>query len=1075
MTPLPDLPASPPPATAVTAAAPGGVAPAGAPPVSLPPPPSPPPAVATAEAVDGVLLLLVAALAFLLASFPARNSNVWRHLAAGRQLARGEFSFGAVAGALPVLRGNPTWLYDLLCYGVYSAAGGAGLVLFKALLVVALAGVLLRLCRTGPGWLPAVACTALALLAMSTRLGLQPLIVSYLFLALALLFEQRRGGAADRGLPPLLPPWPLAVLFVFWANLDGWFVLGLAAVGLVWLGRSLDEAAPADGPRRNPLPALLRRAAALAVLAAACLLNPSFVEAFRLPRELASVLDPASAAAAAGPEQVTSPFQEAYFKTLGRTPTGLAYFPLLGLSLLSFVLNYARLYWQRFLPWAGLALLSAAQAGAVPFFAVVAAPVLAWNLHSWAAGRAARGAGAAGLTPAGLRGLAVAVGLVLAVGAWPGWLQVPPFEPRRWSVEPPRSLELAAAAVRRWHEDGKLTADSRGLHMAADTLSAFAWYCPEDLGREDPQLTAAIRGELELDGPQRMRAEGIDHVIVYDPEPGRLYATLERLLLFPREWPLLYLEGDVAIFGWRDPGLPEDVDPFRDRRLDLHRLAFHPEGTKRAPREGAGREPEPRPWWQALYVPAPPRAPDEKEARLYLTYAEAVRQAAPERHLVLWDLSQEVATVGAAGHWGAGGVGPAAALLDARLYLARTDASAPDPGAGGRAAAGPARAVQDWQQRFVLQHDDAPPPLLYLAVRAARRALAANPDDVQAQLDLGESYMRLIRSTRERAWAERVGDLTQLRSVQASTALNRALALKPDLAEAHLRLYDLYRGMNYLDLGLDHLRAYVKLKKQTAPRGGPAAKAFNEELALYEEDMARLAKDVEDRENTYAVAAAAGGLVLDKARQAAQKGLARKARDMLLESDVSAFGAEGMKLELRLLLTTGRSRDVREWITPDDQARLGAPQYHWLQILSLAADGDYERVQEEFGAMSAALLQDIHLQSAGALRQEVAGLVAQAVLEERPGEGPVANLLRRALGRVNMYKKLPALSQQMVQQADMRVLGGLLSLEEGRTSEATFAFEEALKVWRDEAAAASGAGQDFGGRIIAQDCLKWLK
>src|SRR5262249_6602791 len=161
-------------------------------------------------------------------------------------------------------------------------------------------------------------------------------------------------------------------------------------------------------------------------------------------------------------------------------------------------------------------------------------------------------------------------------------------------------------------------------------------------------------------------------------------------------------------------------------------------------------------------------------------------------------------------------------------------------------------------------------------------------------------------------------------------------------------------------------------------------------------------------------------------------------------------GIEGMKMELRLLLTTGESRKVREWVDPDDKARLGAPQYHWLQVLALAADGDYERIQAEFAAMSQALLAEMRLQGAGALRQEVAGLVAQAVLEERPGEGPVANLLRRALGRVNMYKRLPALSAQMAQQADMRVLSGLLSLEEGRTSEARFAFEEALKVWRDE-------------------------
>src|SRR5207249_3720702 len=106
--------------------------------------------------------------------------------------------------------------------------------------------------------------------------------------------------------------------------------------------------------------------------------------AFTLPRELAFVVDPASSAAPLISGQVTSPFQAAYFKSFGLSLAGLAYFPLLGLGLLSFVLNLPRPHWQRLLPWAGLALLSAVQVRAVPFFAVVAGPVLAWNLSSWA-------------------------------------------------------------------------------------------------------------------------------------------------------------------------------------------------------------------------------------------------------------------------------------------------------------------------------------------------------------------------------------------------------------------------------------------------------------------------------------------------------------------------------------------------------------------------------------------------------------------------------------------------------------------------------------------------------------------
>ena len=45
----------------------------------------------------------------------------------------------------------------------------------------------------------------------------------------------------------------------------------------------------------------------------------------------------------------------------------------------------------------------------------------------------------------------------------------------------------------------------------------------------------------------------------------------------------------------------------------------------------------------------PPRSPDQREATLDRTYAEAMRRAAPGRHLARGALSPEVATGGAAG------------------------------------------------------------------------------------------------------------------------------------------------------------------------------------------------------------------------------------------------------------------------------------------------------------------------------------------------------------------------------------------------------------------------------------------
>ena len=70
--------------------------------------------------------------------------------------------------------------------------------------------------------------------------------------------------------------------------------------------------------------------------------------------------------------------------------------------------------------------------------AVIAAAifVVAWILRLTGA------ATAAAVAPTSL----LLLGLACLVCAWPGWLQAPPFEPRRWAVELPASLERGAAA-----------------------------------------------------------------------------------------------------------------------------------------------------------------------------------------------------------------------------------------------------------------------------------------------------------------------------------------------------------------------------------------------------------------------------------------------------------------------------------------------------------------------------------------------------------------------------------------------------------------------------------------------------
>lgn len=92
--------------------------------------------------LDSILVALLFVFAFFLGSTVARNSDVWQHLATGRLISAGQYSFGSdpfsytSAGRAWI---NHSWLADLLAYKLWESLGGidsvlarAGLVLLKA-------------------------------------------------------------------------------------------------------------------------------------------------------------------------------------------------------------------------------------------------------------------------------------------------------------------------------------------------------------------------------------------------------------------------------------------------------------------------------------------------------------------------------------------------------------------------------------------------------------------------------------------------------------------------------------------------------------------------------------------------------------------------------------------------------------------------------------------------------------------------------------------------------------------------------------------------------------------------------
>src|SRR5436305_11531250 len=139
-------------------------------PVSLPPltPPVPSPAASPRRHwPDVVLAVLVLAFAFLAASFAARNSDLWLHLAAGRAMAQRTYTFGVDPFSYTtsgVYWANHAWLFDFGLYAAFSLVGGSGLVAIKAAFVAVLAWLMLRITRNGgPFWVSG-GCVLLAVL-----------------------------------------------------------------------------------------------------------------------------------------------------------------------------------------------------------------------------------------------------------------------------------------------------------------------------------------------------------------------------------------------------------------------------------------------------------------------------------------------------------------------------------------------------------------------------------------------------------------------------------------------------------------------------------------------------------------------------------------------------------------------------------------------------------------------------------------------------------------------------------------------------------------------------------------------
>lgn len=733
---------------------------------TVPPPDAPPAPAPVAKALkwpgwyaglDSVLVALVLVLTFAAASFAARNSDLWLHLAAGKRLLAGEYTPGAdpfsYSGAdRPWV--NHSWLLDAFAYLLYGGKGSA-LVVAKALALVGAFGLLLGIRRPRFALWPWAACACAAVLASAPQFLLRPLVASVFFLAVTMFLLFRVPHKPNSWRFPVA----IGVTFWLWSNCDQWFFLGPLALALLVLGDLIQskvlnapEPAPAPGAGdgdeplgRLPDTATLVKALGVGVLA--CMLNPHHVRVWELPFELVGA--PGGEADPRVRLLRFAPIDGAYYNSasLGYNLNGLAYLVLFVAGIAALGFGTGRVRASHLALWIGFAALSLFSMYAIPFFAVVAVPLVAGQLNALSAKFELKTWGDPRsrvlLLGSSLGRLVCLIGaLALCVLAYPGWVhpdtQSPVYARRvAWTVEADPALVRAAGQMDQWRASGRLPADARGVIANTDLANYVAWFAPREKvffnarynhHRAELADYVALRKGLSVLPPAKdetpdrtealavLRKAGAEYLAIHaSPGDGtqmRAQAEGAGALLY-RDWAAWspwYTDGRTVVFGWRAAAKPS----FARLRLDPVVLAFGPT-VERLP-EFVLKQPLVPLGWEAPFVrPARAEPPETAEAAGWARYKTGPASRQEVRQQLSRNAIQPLT----------GGL-PMLGAPDAHRFAMRAAfeagaVAAPPPPPGAADDEGAVRAA----------------PLLGL--RAARRAIAADPDHPEPYFALAQA------------------------------------------------------------------------------------------------------------------------------------------------------------------------------------------------------------------------------------------------------------------------------------------------------------------------------------------------
>jgi hypothetical protein len=195
-------------------------------------------------AVNFILILAIYSLPLVVAirpvGIPVCDPDLWWHLRVGEWVVQHR----AVPGTDPFSaygQGKAwvaySWLYEVLLYGLYSAFGLAGVVVYRTALSLAIVAAVHRLVlRNRPSSLLAAALTGVCVLPVAMLFSERPWLFTILFgtFTVRAILDLREGRRA-----PL--PWLLPVVFAVWANVHIQFVYGLLLLALACVAPVIDR------------------------------------------------------------------------------------------------------------------------------------------------------------------------------------------------------------------------------------------------------------------------------------------------------------------------------------------------------------------------------------------------------------------------------------------------------------------------------------------------------------------------------------------------------------------------------------------------------------------------------------------------------------------------------------------------------------------------------------------------------------------------------------------------------------------------------------------------------------------